>query len=705
MKHGTERRNCSPHFTYGAVLKIEREHTKEQIHEMLLAIKTSGMNTAVIWPAVYWWEAKNGVYPYATGHDILKYAGEIGLDIIMELAGQITALEYAPDFLMKDEYYCVDQKGCIDTKGMGYGYLNFNHPEVIALVQKQFGEIAAQYRSYPALAGYDVWNETQFVSFDKYTLERFRRWLREKYGGLDGLNDAWDRVYRDWEQVQFTSWMWASVMSFVDYNEFCKDNIAMILQDMKNPIRAVDDRTPILADNVHATVAMDQHYNRPSDDWAVARNVDRYGISFYPKFMKTQMPPHVRHQNMAGAHSASPDGVFSISEMQTHYTSIFSPESYVQPGDLWQWCWEAISHGAKGIIYWKWNPFVKGIQTFGRGLVDHKGRSTPRLEMAQRVQRMLDAEPEFISAMPTLPSAAILYDRLNHDFSKAYTIGYNGTLGVTDSVYIYSIMGLYQTLWQANVPSRFVIPDQLFDLDPAVHPVLFVTTQLTMGETMSKALSDYMKKGGLCVFDGKLAEVNEQGLLNDTIPGAGMAQNLGFELLDYEGGDLAFTLQMGEETLSLQGVHDRRRIKLGSAQVIGAYMDGEPAALKNSYGKGGMVYLSTFFWLANARQVSPGAINFMVSLLGSLGLHSYFCSNPEIHLERLDSENGSLLFAFNYGAQSQEAEFSIKSPGKTLTELISQETVPCTDKDETIQFAYAIEPGGVAIFKVVCYDS
>ncbi|MDR1971635.1 MAG: beta-galactosidase [Treponema sp.] len=704
MKHGAERKNRSPYFTHGAVLKVEREYTREQIHAMLLAIKTAGINTVVIWPAVYWWEEGGDVYPYGTGHDILRYAGEIGLEIIMELAGQITSLEYAPDFLMKDEYYCVDQKGRPDMKGPAYGYLNFNHPDVMTLVHKQFSEIASQYMSYPALAGYDVWNETQFSSFDPYTLERFRKWLHEKYDDLSTLNDVWDRAYRDWEQVRFTSWLWASVMPFVDYNEFCKDNIAMILQDMKKSIRAIDKRTPILADNVHATVAMDQHYSRPSDDWAVARNVDRYGISFYPKFMKMQMPPYMRHQNMVGAHSASPDGVFSISEMQTHYTSIFSPESYVQQGDLWQWCWEAISHGAKGIIYWKWNPFVKGIQTFGRGLVDHKGRSTPRLELVQRFWRVLEAEPEIITAMPTVPSAAILYDRLNHDFSKAYTVGYNGTLGVTDSVYIYSIMGLYQTLWQANVPSRFVIPDQLSDLDPAVHPVLFVTTQLAMGETMSKALSDYMKKGGLCVFDGKLAEVNEHGLLNDIIPGAGIAQNLGFELLDYEGGDLAFTLQMGEETLSLQGVHDRRQIEPGSAQVIGAYTDGTPAALKNSHGKGGMVYLSTFFWLANARQVSPGAIKFIVSLLGSLGLQTAVCTKGELHLERLDSENCSLMFAFNYGTQSQEAEFSIKSPGRTVTELIRHEAAPCTIHNGTVHFVYTVGAGDVAVFKVGVHD-
>lgn len=57
-----------------------------------------GMNTVVVWPAVYWWEPQGEHYPCQTGRDLLADAEEIGIGVIMELAGQITAMEYAPDF-------------------------------------------------------------------------------------------------------------------------------------------------------------------------------------------------------------------------------------------------------------------------------------------------------------------------------------------------------------------------------------------------------------------------------------------------------------------------------------------------------------------------------------------------------------------------------------------------------------------------------
>lgn len=35
-------------FTYGAVLKIEREHSREELRAMLQAIRDTGMNTVVV---------------------------------------------------------------------------------------------------------------------------------------------------------------------------------------------------------------------------------------------------------------------------------------------------------------------------------------------------------------------------------------------------------------------------------------------------------------------------------------------------------------------------------------------------------------------------------------------------------------------------------------------------------------------------------
>ena len=68
-------------FPYGAVFKIERSFSMEHIKKNLEMMKDSGMDTVVIWPAVYWWEDKNiPGYPFNTGKKILEMAEELDLD-------------------------------------------------------------------------------------------------------------------------------------------------------------------------------------------------------------------------------------------------------------------------------------------------------------------------------------------------------------------------------------------------------------------------------------------------------------------------------------------------------------------------------------------------------------------------------------------------------------------------------------------------
>lgn len=696
-------------FVYGAVLKVERENTPEEIRKSFAAMKNIGFNTVVVWPAVYWWEEKGPEYPYATGKKLLKAAEEVGIGIVMELAGQITALEYAPDSLCKEEYFCVDRKGCRELGTVSYGYLNFNHPEVQSLIEKQYMEIARAYGSSPALRGYDIWNETQFASFDPYTLEKFRLWLKEKYETLDAVNDAWDRAYESWEQIQFTPWMWASVMAVVDYHQFQKANIGMILKYMRKAIEKEDPSHEILADNIHATVTMDAYYERPSDDWGVAEEVDRYGISFYPKFFTKHTPAVRRHQVMAGAHSAAKDGVFSISEMQTHHASMFNPEGSVLPEELWQWCWEAVAHGAKGLIYWKWDPFRKGVQTGGRGLLDCSGRETMRAETARRIYEVLQKEPLLTTAAPEAEPAAILYDSLNHDFTKAYTIGFRGSgIGAPDSVYLDSIAGLYRTLWKKKIPVRFVTPKQVYGGVLKQYKVVFLTTQVTMNAALAQALLQYVKNGGTVICDGKFAEVDAQGLLYHRIPGEGLSETLGFELLDFEEGNLEFDA----EGIHVKGGHDRRQIFAGSlaAEVKGRYADGKPAVLKAAYGAGTFYYISTFLWFACQRGGGEGAAELLDKLLENCELRTVCCADEEISCWRLNGENACLLFAFNYSTEEKNAAFSValepelyeefREQRAAVREITEERKAAWSRGDGRVHFSYPLAPGGTAIFKL-----
>jgi beta-galactosidase GanA len=705
-------------YPLGAVFKVQREYGAAEITRTLDDMKRAGMSVAVIWPSVYWWEdrARPG-YPYNTGRDILRHADSIGLKIIMETGGQLTALEYAPDFVMKDEYYAVDILGRRETRDIGYGYLNYFHPEVDGLVEKQYGEIAGAYRDFPALYGYDVFNEIMFSSYDRYTLEEFRRWLRNRYGSIEALNDSWDRAYFNWSQVEFTRWLWASVMPLVDYREFLIDAMTGIVARWRGFIRAVDPAHPVIADDLFSMMSYDAA-NRPQDEWSIAGAVDELGLSYYPKNSVPGFSPPRRAQILNGFHSAAlrpgsggesgngggecqdrgngesgegresgedlkdrdggRGGRFWVSELQTHFQSIFSPRTVVPLRDLRQWTWECLGAGARGIIYWKWRPFTKGIQTSGRGLVDYRGRFNERTREVQCMAGVIQANADlFNRSVPLAPRAAILYDRLNHSVHRAFLDGY---AHLPQNIYQASLEGAFRSLWEAGIPCNVIRPQDLLALEKSdkvkesitapgplagegaagSYNTLIVTAQIVMNPGRAGALLAFAERGGRVIIDGKLGVVDERAILNPVVPG-GLSRALGFEYQDIDPEGLEFGLT-GED-ITAAGYYERDYLDIldpNRAQVLGTFRDGRPAVIRSVLGRGEIYYIPSYLWWGCQQGLENGA--FVRWLVEKTLARTYQVSGGDLRVQICGTGEGGteyLVYVYDYsdGGRGGETGF------------------------------------------------
>lgn len=694
-------------FPYGAVLKIQREYSFNDIFARLKKIKDLGLNHVVIWPAVYWWEDRGlPNYPYHTGHEILRYAEEIGLQIIMELAGQITSLEYLPDFLMKEEYYAVTFDGRLSRDKTSYGYINYFHPEVKQLIEKQFTEIAENYKGYSALYGYDIWNETMFASFDQYTLHQFRVWLKHKYKTIDRLNEVWDRAYHDWSQIHFTRWMWASVMPQVDYHQFHKETIGIILREWGGYVKAVDPTRPVIADNVHSMIIQDGEYERPQDDWNVAENVDELGLSFYPKNTPKVLSDFKRWEMLTGFHSAAKNGCFWVAELQTHLQTIFNPFSVVYPYELKWWNWESISHGAKGLIYWMWEPFIKGVQTLGRGLVDYRGEYTQRAGEAQRISEILQENAtEFLTYLPEKPKAVILFDKVNHDFTKAYTEHYKPF--ISTSLYLDSIAGLYQSLWEQNIPTKFITPKEILNGSVKQYHVLFMTNQLNISDELAQTLKEFVSQGGVIICDGKFGEIDDFGVLQHQLPGGELNDILGYRHVDVSPDQLTIQLNWeGNEPLMVEGYYEKRYVEIANdapVTILGRFSDGEPAVLQSKYGQGQIIYLATLLWYGYNQQQHPSVAKFVQLLAREFALPLHCVSNNELKICTLRGDDGLLLFVFNYSEKHIQAEVELKeipTSAARIVSLYSDTRQYGAVTDQTLKIPVSVNARDVEVFKI-----
>ena len=665
-------------FPYGAVLKIQREWREQDIFAKMDQMAAIGMNTVVVWPPVFWWEDRSMPdYPFHTGTQILRHAGDLGMRVIIELSGQLTSLEYAPDFVMKDEYLTTGPDGAVARQDWHYGCLNYNHPEVKELIESCFADAARHYQSFSSLYGYDIWNETMFSSFDSFTLTLFQGWLKDKYGTIEELNDAWDRAYSDWSQIRFTNWMWASVMPVVDLNRFRNDNIGSLLREWSAVVKSVDLTHPVIADNIHSMITENGDYNRPHDDWIVAEAVDEFGMSFYPKNVPPFMTPAVRCETFTAVHSATRSGRFWVSEMQTNTQSMFTPQSVVYPWELRQWNLEALSRGAKGIVYWKWDPFSKGLQTSGRGLTDTKGDLTDRAREAEAIKKAIDAfSTEFCDYGPIKPRWAILYDKDNHDFVKALTVNY--ATYIEDSIYTDSIRGLYECLWKQDIPVKFITAADVIAGEDLDYDVIFSTCQVCVPQALAGKIVEFVKSGGTWISDGRFGFIDERGVMYSDIPAGPLSSQLGWVVKDSDVTDLDITLTTHG---NVDGYYKKLCVNTNHCEVTGTFADGAAAVLKTRLGSGSFIQIATYLWYGYSKNPDAGADLLITGLADWLQAKWVTCDNPNIKLSVLTAEagpqDGALVFAINYSEAGQSATVFLHEPCDTafqLTDVFTHQT-------------------------------
>lgn len=470
-----------------------------------------------------------------------------------------------------------------------------------------------------------------FYSYDTYTIEQFQIWLRDKYQTIDELNRVWERNYGDFSQISPSSWKWMSIMPEADFMAFRRTAIPCFLKKWRGAVKSVDNRHPLIADNIDSMLTSPEY--RGKDDFALKEAVDEIGMSFYPKQVGGCSAPFRRWAALDSFYGASGRQGFYISEMQTHTQAMFNPGTEVDPGELKLWCCEGLAAGAKGLIYWMWRPFVKGMQTLGRGLVDYKNESTPRLEFAEKFSKILGRTGVL---SPVAPKAAILYDPDSEIFQKCYTKAYP----VDQNIYLDSLCGAYQAMFDLGIPCGFCRLDEIGN-----YRMVLMTNQIVIGKKTAEILEEYVRGGGVLVCDGKIGAVDESSALNRSLPGGCFQPCLGCEWKDTTKGGLKFTY--GGKTYS--GYYSREEVVLTDGECAGEFEDKIPAVVVKNSGKGRVITVNTHLWYGYFKRGGK-ACEFLAALAEEWKLLDCRITSP-LKVRLAENQRDRFAFIFNYTDQ------------------------------------------------------
>src|SRR5688572_4702266 len=240
----------------------------------------------------------------------------------------------------------------------------------------------------------------------------------------------------------------------------------------------------------------------------MARQVDFYGTSFYPKhsaFVDRDVPWRAALFDFTrsfgydeGRHG------FWVGELQGGFGTIsVNVSPTVTPDDLVTWTWTALSRGAKGINYYAWYPMSSGYESGGFGLNHLDGTITERAKTAGAIARLVDRHQElFLDARPPRAETAVIYNPLAHFVGgRQRATAYGGPQGEVASIERDSLLGVHRALFPRSVPLDYVHINHLTVDKLRQYKLVFFPYPVMLPEPTAAILAEYVRGGGALVAE------------------------------------------------------------------------------------------------------------------------------------------------------------------------------------------------------------
>ncbi|MEM5402632.1 beta-galactosidase [Paraburkholderia unamae] len=333
--------------------------------------------------------------------------GDAGLQVVM-----CTPTATPPKWLI-DQHPDILPVGA-DGRVRGFGsrrHYDFSSPAYYEASRRICEAVAARYGQHPAVAYWQTDNEygchQTVVSYSPAAVQRFREWLRARYGSIDALNTAWGTVfwsmeYRSFDEIEAPvgTVTEAHPSHRLDYQRFASDEVQRYNRMQVDILRAHSPGRPIAHNFMQLFMEFD-HYKVAADlDVATwdsyplgALDQQWYAPDVKARYLRTGHPDFAsfNHDVYRGM-SKLP---FWVMEQQPGPVNWAQWNPAPLPGMVRLWSWEAFAHGAGCVSYFRWRqaPFAQEQMHAGLNTPDNRPDlgSAEAARVAEEIEAVLAA--------------------------------------------------------------------------------------------------------------------------------------------------------------------------------------------------------------------------------------------------------------------------------------------------------------------------
>jgi beta-galactosidase len=370
-----------------------------------------------------------------------------------------------------------------------------------------------RYRGAGNLSGWDVWNELRWnvnadglVCYCPQTIKRFRAWLDEAYGGLDGLNEAWQRRYGAWDEVQPGKAARSPYTEMMAFQRFITWRSCRHAVDRYETVKALDPDRPVTVHGGQPSVLHGDGGNNTSlhrgNDWVFADHVDGIGTSSFPNWGHMDDTDYFTRIDCTA--SAAQGKRIWLSEVQGGRAATgFTTHLPVRAAQQQKWLWGGISRHAEKILFWCWRDEVFGSESSGFGITGADGYAEERTAALRKTREVLGRHGELLADFtPDQQEVGVLFN------PESYYLHWNqeGRGASAQN----SVMGYTRALSRLNIPYSIIESEHLQALDGI--RILFLPRATVLASPLIDKLTGFVRAGGTIVCESECGAFSPEGL-------------------------------------------------------------------------------------------------------------------------------------------------------------------------------------------------
>jgi beta-galactosidase len=370
-------------------------------------------------------------------------------------------------------------------------------------------DLAARYGSHPALTMWHINNEYCTFDHGDEAAAAFRRWLRDRYGSLEGLNSAWGTAF--WSQGYDC---WEGVLpprrahylnnpaQVLDFRRFTSD---MLLECFTAERDIVARHTP----HIPVTTNFMPLWSG-QDGWRWAEEEDVVSVDLYPDPCDPLAPRYAALvQDLTRSQARGPWMVMEQAAGGVNWRPVNQPK----PRGLNRlWSLQAVARGADAVCFFQWRQSRQGAEKFHSAMLGHAGPGGRAFQEVKRLGADLARIGAEVAGTGIEARVAVLHDW------HAWWAGAQDGRPSTAVEYEAVLQAWHGALWEAGLTSDFAHPEHdLSGYRLVVVPQLYLLTDAAVDNLLAYA------RGGGTLVAGFLTGTADQ---DDRIRPGGMDPRL-----------------------------------------------------------------------------------------------------------------------------------------------------------------------------------